>query len=61
MKKFNWRGFFSDFRGARMKPGDGEEERYQAFKARFLEEQKLAERESRPEGPSPYDCSIRRL
>ena len=42
MKKFNWRPFFTNFRGERMQPGDSEEQRYQAFKARFLEEQRQA-------------------
>lgn len=60
MKRFKWREFFSDFRGNRMGSGDGEEQRYQAFKARFLEEQKREEEARRPEGPSPYDCSVRR-
>ena len=60
MKRFNWRKFFSDFRGERFTDGHSEEQRYQAFKARFLEEQKREEQDRRPEGPSPYDCSVRR-
>ena len=38
-KKYNWRTFFTDFTGERYNLGYGEEVRYQAFKARFLEEQ----------------------
>lgn len=36
----NWRQFFSDFRGKRLDEGHSEEQRYQAFKARFLHEMK---------------------
>ncbi len=41
VKKFNWRQFFSNFRGERMNAGDSEEQRYQAFKARFLDEERI--------------------
>lgn len=38
--KYDWRKFFTNFRGERLSTGDGEEQRYQAFKARFLWEMK---------------------
>ena len=40
MARFNWRAYFSDFRHERLKADNPEEQQYQAFKARFLEEQR---------------------
>lgn len=59
MKKSNWRPFFTDFRGNRLDAGHSEEQRYQAFKARFLHEQAQAEERARyaSRTPSPYDLS----
>lgn len=59
MKKFNWLPFFTDFRGNRLDAGHSEEQRYQAFKARFLQEQRREKErnENKPRSPSPYDLS----
>lgn len=42
-RRYNWRPFFTDFRGKRYDGGHSEEQRYQAFKARFLFEQEQEE------------------
>ena len=43
MKRYNWRPFFTDFRGERFDQGHSEEQRYQAFKARYEYEKRLEE------------------
>lgn len=56
--RFNWRKFFSDYHGTRFSSGHGEEQRYQAFKARFLEEQRWVKEEAAKADEKVHDKAM---